>query len=213
MRRLKLKVCGMTEPTNIAEIAALGPDYLGFIFYENSKRYFVDGLMLSYLSLDPNLIRVGVFVNADIDAIRHQVETSVLGAVQLSGNENSEYCARLKETLGQIQIFKSIDPSDSEQLAGCAEYERFIDAFIFDNKASSFGGSGLCFEWSSLDRYEQPLPYFISGGIGPHHIAALKNIARQDDRLIGIDINSRVEHAPGIKDRAAVTRIIEELGA
>ncbi len=213
MRRLKLKVCGMTEPTNIVEIAALGPDYLGFIFYEHSQRFVIDGPMLSYLSLNPSLIRVGVFVNAEIEAIRSQVEASALGSVQLSGDESPEYCAMIREILGPIEILKSLDPCSFEQLARCHEYCPSIDAFIFDNKSASYGGSGKCFDWSILDKYLEPTPYFVSGGIAPKHIAELKGIAQRDDSLIGIDINSKVEHSPGLKDRDAVSRILEELRA
>ena len=211
MRRLKLKVCGMKEPTNIAEIAALSPDYLGFIFYEESERFVVDGLMLSDLSFDSNLVRVGVFVNGEIEAIGSQVATSALSAVQLSGDESPEYCAMLREVLGPIEVFKSIDPCDIEQLARCHEYGRSIDAFIFDNKSTSYGGSGKCFDWSILGKYIEPTPYFVSGGIALEHIAHLKGIARGDDRFIGIDINSKVEFSPGLKDSGAVSRILEEL--
>jgi phosphoribosylanthranilate isomerase len=193
--KAKLKICGMKEPANISAAAALKPDYLGFIFYPGSKR-FVDGLdAVEIRNVPAGIKTTGVFVNEELAAVKQAITTYQLKAVQLHGEESPEYC---KSLLGEAEVIKAfgIDPAfDFKQLDA---YAAVVDYFLFDTKTPQHGGSGQTFSWALLQNYTLTKPYFLSGGIGPESVNELLQI--DDDRLYAIDVNSRFETAPGLKD-------------
>ncbi|WP_240916360.1 phosphoribosylanthranilate isomerase [Pedobacter sp. HDW13] len=206
---LKLKVCGMRLAANIAAVAELQPDYLGFIFYDKSPRLISDvsAELIKYIPAE--IKTIGVFVNEDIEKVKEKVSTFKLKAVQLHGNESPEYCAGLKAGFPDVEVIKAFGIDEDFDFAVLAAYLDVADYFLFDTKTKAHGGSGKTFNWSVLDRYTYNKPYFLSGGIDLEHATAIKNIS--DDRLYALDINSRFETEPGLKDAVKIKEFIKEM--
>ena len=188
----------MRLAANIAAVAALQPDYLGFIFYEKSPRLIseVSAELIKYIPAE--IKTVGVFVNEDIEKVKEKISTLKLKAVQLHGSESPEYCAKIKLSFPAIEVIKAFGIDEDFDFLALEAYLSVVDYFLFDTKTKAHGGSGKTFNWSVLDRYTYPKPYFLSGGIDLEHTTAIKNI--NDDRLYALDINSRFETEPGLKD-------------
>ena len=201
---MKIKVCGMGKPENIAEIASLKPDYMGFIFYEPSPRFVgnLDPLALDVLSA--NTLRVGVFVDAPLDYAIQQAETYKFDLLQLHGHETLEYCAALQNKYAIIKTFGIDRETDFAQIS---EYEYVCNYFLFDTKTELYGGSGKKFDHNLLDGYNGKKPFFLSGGISLEDANNLQ--INCPDLCNAIDINSRFETAPGIKDRNKIQKFIE----
>jgi phosphoribosylanthranilate isomerase len=188
----------MRQPLNIVEVAALKPDYMGFIFYKGSKRY-IDGLPASSLSELPQTIkRTGVFVNEDLDAIAQYAREFGLNALQLHGDESPDFCRQLKAVLPGIELIKAFGIHHAFDFEVLGPYVGNVDFFLFDTQTADHGGSGKVFNWSLLQNYKGSTPYFLSGGIGLEQASVLQNI--EDERLYAIDVNSRFEKEPGLKD-------------
>jgi phosphoribosylanthranilate isomerase len=197
---VKLKICGMRLPDNIQAVTTLQPDYLGFIFYRGSKR-FVDGLTPSFVkNLPAGIRRTGVFVNEELDRVAQLAVLYGLNAVQLHGQEPVKYCIALKGLLADtdIALIKAFGVDEQFDFDTLNAYANVADYFLFDTQTPDHGGSGKVFNWSLLENYKLSKPYFLSGGIGLDSIEQLKQI--NDSRLYAIDINSRFELAPGLKD-------------
>jgi phosphoribosylanthranilate isomerase len=192
----KLKICGMRQATNIAEVADLHPDYLGFIFYEKSPR-FISDISAELIKYVPSPIKTtGVFVNEQLEVIKAKINRFNLKAVQLHGQEDAEFVKSLKGTgVEVIKAFGLDERFDFEQLDA---YNDAVDYFLFDTQTPAHGGSGKVFDWQLLKHYHLTKPYFLSGGIGLDHIETIKAI--NDARLYAIDVNSRFEIEPGLKD-------------
>lgn len=204
--KLQLKVCGMRQPENIREVASLQPDYLGFIFYPPSKRYVKDLDAAILDTLPQQIRRVGVFVNEDLETVAGLALKYRLYALQLHGSESVEYLETLRNNkdTAHLKLIKAfgIDAGfDFEQLV---PYAGLADYFLFDTLTPLHGGSGKAFDWKILEKYTLDLPYFLSGGIGPESVAAIAGL--HDPRLFALDVNSRFELEPGLKD---VDKLIE----
>lgn len=200
-----VKVCGMKEPGNIREVEALGIDLMGFIFYARSPR-FVGEKAPSYL---PSACRrVGVFVNSDIGYIAEKVERFGLDFAQLHGSESPEFCRELAATVPGLGIIKAFSIDSCEVLDKTGEYEGAVSFFLFDTPTAGFGGSGECFDWSVLKTYKGHTPFLLSGGIGPDSTAALAGF--NHPRCCGIDLNSRFEAEPGVKDAGSLATFISD---
>ena len=184
------KVCGMRNAENIREVSALGIDLMGFIFWPKSSRYVSEPP--SYLPTDCK--RVGVFVDASLEDIRQHIHDYQLDIVQLHGHESPEFAKALKPAI----IIKAFNIATAEDLKQTKPYEGIVDYFLFDTKAQLPGGSGEQFDWSVLSQYEGTTPFLLSGGIGPDDAERIK--AFHHERCIGIDLNSRFELAPALKD-------------
>ena len=197
---VKLKICGMKLPENIQSVVALNPDYLGFIFFKDSKR-FVDGLTPSFVkNLPSGIRRTGVFVNEELNRVAQLAVLYGLNAVQLHGQEPVKYCIALKGLLADagIALIKAFGVDEQFNFSALNAYGNVVDYFLFDTQTPGHGGSGKAFDWSLLKNYTLNKPYFLSGGIAPESVEELKQI--DDPRLYAIDINSRFELAPGLKD-------------
>lgn len=202
---LKIKICGMRNPGNIAGIAALHPDWLGFIFYGPSPRYGGDLDPRALDALPATIRRVGVFVDAPEDSMLSQARRYGLHALQLHGDETPQQCARLRE---RYVVFKAFGLATAADLDRTAAYEGCCDYFLFDTKTPAKGGSGLCFDHRLLSAYRGRTPYLLSGGIGPDHAEALHALP---ELCCGVDLNSRFETAPGRKDAALLAGFIAAL--
>ena len=195
-----IKVCGMREAENIREVEALGIGLMGFIFWPKSSRYVSE--RPSYLPT--HCKRVGVFVDATIDEIRQKAEEYRLDFVQLHGHESPELISHLSLLTPHLSIIKAISVSCRDDIATYKDYEGLVDYFLFDTKCTCMGGSGQQFDWSVLADYDGNTPFLLSGGIGPNDAERLKALPAVSgfpaDKCVGIDLNSRFEQAPALKD-------------
>lgn len=203
---MKVKVCGLAQPDNIALVAALNPDLMGFIFYPQSQRA-ATGLDPTALDVIPSHIeRVGVFVNQSTDFIEQTIRCYSLSMVQLHGHESPEQCARIRSKVGVIKV-RSI--ACREDFALMEDYAAVCDYFLLDTATPLYGGSGLQFDWRILEGYHLDKPFFLSGGISLSDTARILEIAHP--MLCGVDINSRFETASGVKNIDQVREFINTI--
>lgn len=205
---MKLKVCGMKFPENIYQVTALNPDFLGFIFYEKSSRFFNNEI----IELPKQINTVGVFVNASEQYILNQNNKHQLNYLQLHGNETPDYCAKLK-TKTQSKIIKVFSIKDEFDFTVLNQFEDGCDAFLFDTKGTLPGGNGYSFNWSILENYPSTKPYFLSGGIGLENVTDLQEFlsSQAAKHCYAIDVNSKFETLPGLKDTNKLTEFKELL--
>ena len=190
-----VKVCGMREAENIRAVEALGVDWMGFIFWEHSSRCVCQ--RPAYLPTRAK--RVGVFVDAPLDVVCQHVEAFGLDVVQLHGSESPAYLHDLRTALaGAVLIVKAFSIATRDDLLQTSLYEGLADYFLFDTKAQLVGGNGRKFDWTVLAYYDGSTPFLLSGGIGPDDAARLS--AFSHPRLAGIDLNSRFEISPALKN-------------
>lgn len=209
---MKIKVCGMREPTNIAELVALQPDYIGFIFYAKSKRYVGEGYQSPYLTKS-KIQKVGVFVNHSQEFILEQIDLQDLSLIQLHGDESPEFCAALKEQTS-VPTSKAFPMDEDFNFENLEPYQKSCDYFLFDTKSSAYGGSGKTFNWEVLKQYNNTKPLFMSGGISLDNIDELLNfIQTQDLNVHAIDINSKFEIEPGLKDIPQIQKLMSRLNS
>ena len=220
-----IKVCGMRDARNIREVSQLGVDMIGMIFYPKSPRYVEmqsshAGIIPDYVKEDINIksakspARVGVFVDDMVQNIVTRVVNYHLDYVQLHGNEPREMCENLRLTLDPdirpgIKIIKAISVSDASDIQKYKEYVGAVDLFLFDTKCKTVGGSGQQFDWQVLEQYDGEVPFLLSGGIGPDDASRLH--AFHHPKCIGIDLNSRFEIEPGVKDVEKLKGFLNEI--
>ncbi|MEO7961061.1 MAG: phosphoribosylanthranilate isomerase [Ginsengibacter sp.] len=207
---MKIKVCGITLPQQFLELERLGADYAGFIFYEKSPRYVLPKMRSRDVTGFPVKIqKTGVFVNASESTILDQVALFQLDAVQLHGNETPMLCARLRKHIKVIKAFR-INEQNSLIDWLVKPYLDVCDFYLFDHGSGGiYGGTGKKFNWSVLENALVGKEFFLSGGIGPEDAAELK--ALKHPFLYAIDINSKFEISPGIKDMAEIQEFIQVL--
>lgn len=191
----------MREAENIREVEALGIDLIGFIFWEKSSRY----ISKRPAYLPTKCKRVGVFVDEDIESVKRIADDYALDYIQLHGHESSDYCAQLQG----LHLIKAISVSSRNDIATYKTYEGLVEYFLFDTKCPSVGGSGQQFDWNVLSAYDGSTPFLLSGGIGPDDAERIKSF--HHPQCIGIDLNSRFELAPGLKDVIKLQAFIKEL--
>ena len=196
-----VKVCGMRDAENIRQLEALGIDWMGMIFWPKSKRY----VSTPPVYLPQHVRKVGVFVDASLDAIRQHVEDYQLDIVQLHGQESPETLKALKP----LTLIKAFNIATPEDLQKTVAYEGLADYFLFDTKGESVGGNGEKFDWSVLDSYQGETPFLLSGGIGSEDAQDVKTF--HHPKCIGIDLNSRFETEPGLKDITKLKQFLEAI--
>lgn len=202
-----IKVCGMRDAANIADVATLTPMLMGFIFYPRSPRY-AGHLAPAVIAALPEFVHpVGVFVNETFDKIVETCDRYGIRIVQLHGDETPDLCRRLRDA--GYTVFKAFGISDDTRWQDIEPYEGVADLYLFDTKSSRRGGSGRKFRWSLLDSYPLATPYLLSGGIGPDDTDAIVDAMRP--KMAGIDLNSRFETSPGVKDITKLANFIVSL--
>ena len=194
---MKLKVCGMKYQDNIQEVATLQPDYLGFIFYEQSARHF-DAHRIPEIS--NTIKKTGVFVDADLDFVIKKISKHNLKAVQLHGNETPEYCKQLRGK--NIEIIKVFSIKNEFDFSVLKLYDDIVDYFLFDTKGKLPGGNGYVFDWTILNNYPSTIPFFLSGGIGLSQIDDINKFQKSEASkyCYALDVNSKFEIEPGFKN-------------
>lgn len=192
------KICGMREPENIKRIEKLDVDWMGFIFWNNSKRNVTH--IPEYLPLTQK--RVGVFVDPTIEFVLQITEGMQLDFIQLHGNETPFFCKKLSNILlkknKKVVIIKAFSISEEKDILSTQSYEEVCAYFLFDTKCSCTGGSGQSFDWTLLNQYKGSIPFLLSGGIGLHNVESLNHFTHP--QWAGIDLNSQFEIIPAYKD-------------
>lgn len=206
---MKLKVCGLNNTKNIKSVVSLRPDFAGFVFYRSSRRYFLKNNLSTgaFKGIPETVKKVGVFVDAPFEEIMKAYHTYQLDYIQLHGNESAAYCARLLEN--NLSLIKAFSVSEASTFKELEAYEPFCKYFLFDTKGKLPGGNGIKFSWHLLKSYSLEVPFFLSGGIGPDDIDAIQSF--HHEKLYGIDINSRFEIEPGIKNVQKIENFKKQL--
>ncbi|AZB22646.1 phosphoribosylanthranilate isomerase [Kaistella haifensis] len=209
---MKLKVCGLTKLDQIQELISLKVDFLGFIFYEKSPRYVLNHLNLKEISEIPHAGKVGVFVNETIENVIDFSVKANLNFIQLHGDEDDHYIANLKNNLpNQIKMIKVIrigNQTSEELQKNINQQPSTINYLLFDTDSKAFGGTGKTFDWKILNEVEISIPYFLSGGISLENVHQIPTINTQP---FSLDINSKFELEPGIKDLEKIKQLYEKL--
>lgn len=199
-----LKVCGLKDPENIKQVAALKPDFMGFIFYPQSKRFVGEDFIMPTIS--PEIKKVGVFVNASANHIIEKTNEYKLDLIQLHGDEKPNFCEVLNHIVPVIKAFGVDEAFDFEVLES---YKNTCTYFLFDTKTTDYGGSGNTFNWKILEKYDNSVPFFLSGGIGAEEFENLKMKKFENEKILAIDVNSKFEIEPGIKDIKKLEKCIK----
>ena len=209
----------MTQIDQLVQLDDMGVDYAGLIFYPASPRYCLkNGLKRGdLLKENLKLQKVGVFVDATYDEIMRQVEDFELDMVQLHGHETPFQCARIADYIDVIKAFRL--QGQDNVLWMTRDYYEQADMFLFDTavtgadgrEGGQFGGTGKKFDWNKLRDLDIRKPFFLSGGIGPADAGLVKDFmeAPVSKDLVVIDLNSRFESAPGIKDMSLVKQFVQ----
>ena len=204
---MKIKICGMKYPENIQEIAALQPDYLGFIFYDKSPRMLENEIPI----LEKSITKVGVFVNATVKEIEEKAKQHQLEIIQLHGEESPDFCQSVQQL--KLKVIKSFNIDNQFNFKILEEYKTYCDYFLFDTKGQQYGGNGTVFDWTLLSQHHLPKPYFLSGGIGPESISDLKAFisTAAAQYCHAIDLNSLFETQPGQKNPETLKTFLKKI--
>ena len=204
---LRIKICGLRDPDNIEDILELRPDYVGFIFHPKSARFVGGKLPRSFMDEIEEAKKVGVFVDSEFDEIQAAIDEYDLDVVQLHGSESPELCAEVQNY--GVDVIKVFSVDDSFNFASLKPYMRVVDFFLFDTKGELPGGNGVPFDWELLKQYKGKVPFFLSGGIGPDHADAINQLELPG--MIGIDLNSKFETKPAVKDFDLLDEFFEKV--
>lgn len=205
---VKVKVCGITKYSDLQQLVEMGVDYNGFVFYEQSPRHVAGKLSAEQARQFTGKIRkTGVFVNAAEADIRARSEAYELDVLQLHGDESPAFCKALRASLPVIKAFRIKEPVKLDEWV--KPYLEVCDYFLFDTGGKHYGGSGELFDWTVLHTYTGTVPFFLSGGIGSAQAAAIKAFTHPS--FFAIDINSRFEEAPGVKNMNLIKKFLWEL--
>ena len=201
----------MTQKNQVEDLAGLGVTFAGFIFYPKSPRYAFRNITTTEIKKINNINKVGVFVNSTIDEVLTLVDECRLHLVQLHGDETPRQCEKIADYVSVVKAFRLTDNDNIEWMI--KPYMDVCDMFMFDTMGAGYGGTGKKFDWSILKGTDIGKPYFLSGGIEPGDEDNLQLFAKDPaaKALFAIDINSRFEKSPGIKDMDKVEAFIKSL--
>ena len=209
---MRIKVCGMTDLNQVHQLDELGVEFCGFIFYPKSPRYdFRHVPAMNIKKVKGHINKVGVFVNAYADDILKTVDDCGLYLVQLHGDETPKECEKISNYVSVIKAFRLAEGDNIEWKI--KDYQDVVDMFLFDTEGAGYGGTGKKFNWEVLKGLNIRKPFFLSGGIQPEDIEQLKAFARESvaKDLFAIDINSKFEISPGIKDMEKIKDFVIKL--
>jgi phosphoribosylanthranilate isomerase len=206
---MQFKVCGITSIEAANAIANAGANYIGFIFYPSSKRYALTSLSLNDIAAfkPANAKKVGVFVNVTTEKVIEIATKAGLDMIQLHGDEDASYCATIQATFPVIKVFRV-----SKNVPDFALFEKVASYYLFDTDSALYGGTGQHFNWEIIKKTSFNKPFFLSGGIGINDVQGIQvlkaAIAGKD--LVALDLNSKFETSPGIKNIELIKTFIDE---
>ena len=208
---MRIKVCGLTQMDQAEELGDMGVTFGGFIFYPKSPRYVFKNITTSQIRKLNTINKVGVFVNASIDEVLHMVDECRLHMVQLHGDETAKYCEKIADYVSVVKAFRLSDNDSVEWMI--RPYMEMCDMFMFDTMGAGYGGTGKKFDWTMLNNSDIGKPFFLSGGIEPGDEDRLNEFVKEPvaKALFAVDINSRFEVSPGIKDMKKVKNFVTNL--
>jgi phosphoribosylanthranilate isomerase len=208
--KIRVKICGITQPKQSLAITSLGATALGFICVPSSPRYVnIAQIQAAIAPIPPNIDKIGVFANTTISEITQIVKKSGLTGVQLHGDETPEFCQQLRQSLPQVEIIKALRVRSLEHLQTTIHYTDYVDTLLLDAyHPQQLGGTGQTLDWRMLQEFTPCRPWLLAGGLTPDNIlTALSQIKPN-----GIDLSSGVEHSPGNKDLDKVALLFQKLG-
>jgi len=208
---MRVKVCGIIQVEQLSILPEIGAAFAGLIFYPKSPRYVLRHMTTSQIKKEANTNKVGVFVNASIEEVLQMVDECRLHMVQLHGDESPRYCEKLADYISVIKAFR-ISETDNINWR-IKEYSNVCDMYMFDTEGAGYGGTGKKLNWEKLQDVVVGKPYFLSGGIEPTDVEKLKEfLTRSESKaLFAIDINSKFETLPGIKDIELIKNFTDQL--
>lgn len=210
---MKIKVCGNTLPQQVNALDGIGITFAGFIFYPKSPRYMTMKISPEKMrQIKGKIIKVGVFVNPTYDELMKTVDEYRLDMVQLHGDESPKFCDKIADYISVIKAFRL---SDNDSIMHMTQsYSEMCDFFMFDTLGAGYGGTGKKFDWTVLQKSPPAKPYFLSGGIESGDEGRLGNFLETSagDKLFAIDINTKFEISPGVKDVNSIRKFAENLG-
>jgi phosphoribosylanthranilate isomerase len=204
---MKLKVCGLNNRENILQVLECKPDYIGFIFYDKSPR-FIGELSVDFVRSISLTKKVGVFVNENVGRILDCISRYELDYIQLHGDESPEFCGKINKIVPVIKAFQVDDAFDFSSLKS---YEQVCEFFLFDSKSKNYGGSGKSFNHGKLDEYNLNKPVFLSGGLNLNITEDVLYLKSLYPNVVALDVNSKFEISPGVKDEKKIKILIEKL--
>jgi phosphoribosylanthranilate isomerase len=205
---LKIKVCGMRDPENLEAVCALEPELVGFIFYLGSPRFVGSKPDPALFRIPARpVIRVGVFVDAPLGDMLTCYRKGMVNMLQLHGQESPQVCEALKKE--GIPVIKALQPGALSGQQQIMDYAGLVDYLLFDTPTSGYGGSGRQFDWGLFSGVSLPKPFFLSGGISAGDVPALREF--RHEKLFALDVNSRFEVQPGVKDTALLGEFIRAM--
>ncbi len=208
---MRIKVCGITKAAQAKELNEMQIDFAGFIFYPKSPRFVFKSMPAEEIKKIKGINKVGVFVNENPEELLRIVDACGLYLVQLHGDETPRYCEKISNYISVIKAFRINDDDNIEWKI--KDYVDVVDMFMFDTGSESYGGSGQKFDWQKLKNLNIHQPFFLSGGIDSNDVDVLKEFATYPvaKDLFAVDINSKFEIVPGIKDMSLIKKFAELL--
>ncbi len=207
---MRIKVCGMTQPEQVEALDEMGVDFAGFIFYSKSPRYVGNKISAERMKkIKGHIAKVGVFVNMPYDELLQTVDDYRLDMVQLHGDESAFFCEKVANYVTVIKAFRLSDGDPIDWMV--RPFQESVDMYMFDTMGAGYGGTGKKFDWQVLKGSEIDKLFFLSGGIEPGDQERLKEFEKEEigKKMFSIDINSRFEISPGIKDMEAVRAFVK----
>jgi len=206
---MRIKICGITQPQQGKAIASFGATALGFICVPTSPRYVTIAQIQAVMEQLPERIdKIGVFANTSIEEIIQTVADSGLTGVQLHGDEESEFCQRLRQSLPNVEILKALRIRSFEDIDKASSYTVCVDTLLLDAyHPQQLGGTGKTLDWTMLEQFSPSCPWFLAGGLTPDNIVEALGQVNPS----GIDLSSGVERGPGDKDLDKVAQLFERL--
>jgi phosphoribosylanthranilate isomerase len=210
---MRVKVCGMTQLEEVERLAEMGVTFGGFIFYPKSPRYVFKNITTTQIRKLNNINKVGVFVNASVEEVLHMVDECRLHMVQLHGDETPKYCEKIADYVSVVKAFRLSDNDNVDWMIH--PYMEMCDMFMFDTMGAGYGGTGKKFDWTILKNSSIGKPFFLSGGIEPGDEERLRQFEEEPvaKALFAIDINSRFELSPGMKDLKKIRTFVNKLNS
>lgn len=206
-----IKVCGITSVDQLQSLQEIGVDYAGIIFYERSPR-FIGKYQLTAKGLsDANLKikRIGVFVNEVEEKILETVHEWGLTMVQLHGEESPTFCEKISNHVKTIKAFRV---NEMESLSYKVNaYQDAVEYFLFDAMGEQYGGTGKQFNWELIKEAQIQKPFFLSGGVGPEDATSVLNLRDDNPLCYAVDVNSRFEIEPGVKNMVLVRQFVDSI--